>query len=682
MPNPDGRGNGPGGSQRTIDFGNSREALIIGVFGLLLGLVRWVRPPSGIDETGLGPAIDSILTLALFVLVFALSMGVGRRIVARVVPEGENDPETVIISALIGLGAVGYAIFGLGMLGLLSTLAMGAILILAYLVALPALPGMAAWAWRALHRTPRPDDLSHRWGRILRALLILVSLSVLVMALAPPWSYDALMYHLQAPKEFLGAGAIRLLPENWPANDPLTPQMLYLLGIGLGTDVFARLVNLGFAILLAAGLWFFSARRASPWVAWLAVGILVGTPIFPFWGSLAYADMAWAAFELMALVSLINWLEGQGRGWLWLSGILGGLAMGSKYLGLAGVAALGATLLVWSRRGSLRRLVAAGAQFGFTALAVASPWYLKNLVLAGNPFYPLFFGGPGWPPERLRYLVNYHLTFGTGRSPLDYIALPFNIYLQHERFVTFLGTIEIPSFLFIFSPLYPLTKGRNQPLNVVATFALFRFLTWAIGVQQVRHLLPAFPALSLLAAWVLVQLAGRLRFPSLRHALPAGLVLGMLVASLIYLFGFVLQTRPDLVVIGAESRDTYLRRVVDDYAAQRFILEHVPRGERVMMMWDARGYYCDERCVPDGDHRGWARLVEGEPDPLAVAAQLKEQGVTHLLFNLPSADFALLHDPGNGNQRALDFFANQFAPRCAQKLFDGENTSVWRITCR
>ena len=61
-------------------------------------------------------------------------------------------------------------------------------------------------------------------GEAEKGLLILASLIFglsLIQALSPPWGYDVLMYHLQAPRLWLEAGRLTLLPDIWRLKSKL-----------------------------------------------------------------------------------------------------------------------------------------------------------------------------------------------------------------------------------------------------------------------------------------------------------------------------------------------------------------------------------------------------------------------------------------------------------------------------
>ncbi len=93
-----------------------------------------------------------------------------------------------------------------------------------------------------------------------------------------------------------------------------------------------------------------------------------------------------AAWVLVLLHDL--WRQRDERGWRWaLAGLLAGLAGLSKLSGL-GLFALGGAVLVaiaLRERFPLRRFIGLGLAFALPALAVITPWVMRNLTLYGDP---------------------------------------------------------------------------------------------------------------------------------------------------------------------------------------------------------------------------------------------------------------------------------------------------------
>jgi hypothetical protein len=421
-------------------------------------------------------------------------------------------------------------------------------------------------------------------------------------------------------------------------------------------------------------------RHQGDRVAWIAAGVLVGVPIFPVWGSLAYADMVWALFEFLAIAAYLEWRASPQRGWIVLCGMMVGWAMGSKYTALPLLPILVIAVLVESSAGPLRRRIGAAVVMGLSSVIVAAPWYLKNLALAGNPFYPFLFGGAAWPADRLEILMSYLQSFGTGRSIVDYLMLPISILTRRAAFGTFMSRIDIPSPLFLLALAFPLL-GRSHPFRPLGWMALLRFAAWAIGTQQTRFLLPIYPVLSLLCASVLEAWIRSPGAAPWRQTAVTGIVGGLVGVTLAYQVIFWVDSRPARPLLGFESKDDFLRRSVYDYPALRQIATSLPPGSTVYAAWDGQSYYCGGRCLADAEQSQWAQLVGREGTVERVAARLRERGVTHVLLDREGMSFMLLHDPSGVHARAAAFFASDFAPACLTPTAIYEKVTLYAIAC-
>jgi hypothetical protein len=363
-----------------------------------------------------------------------------------------------------------------------------------------------------------------------------------------------------------------------------------------------------------------------------------------------------------------------------LAGICQGLALGSKYLALGGAAALGGWLVLRSLHLGWRAMLRSALLFGGTALLVASPWYLRNLAWTGNPLYPLLFTPQDWSAERVALWTEYMRGFGVGQGVLDYLLLPLNLFLHHERYVSFMGSIEIPSPLFLLVFLLPFLHP-SRPLRWLLEISGLMFAVWALGAQQTRFLLPIFPALSLLSSAVLLELARWRLLKRTGPALARGLAAGMLAVTLVYALIYALMIQPWRPLLGLEGRADFLRRIVRDYPGLETARRVLPADAGVLMLWDGRGYYTDERFTPDIDHSQWTELVMAHPSVDELAAALRQRGVTHLFFSLEDADFILQHDPAGHHRRAAEFLLKQFRPACTRSLYRDEWVELLEVTC-
>jgi len=318
--------------------------------------------------------------------------------------------------------------------------------------------------------------------------------------------------------------------------------------------------------------------------------------------------------------------------------------------------------------------------FGLTACLLGLPWYLKNGILSGNPFYPFLLGGPAWNTDRLAMLMRFLFSFGTGKIFVDYLLLPIRLYTHHSLFGTYMTRIEFPNLLFPIVLLYPLLR-RDRVWAALSAFTGLRFIFWALGSQQTRFLLPLFPSLSLLTAFVLLRLGELISTPVVRRILGIGLLGGLVVTSLVYqviLFGSI---SPLAVILGIESKHTFLQRTVYDYPALKYAQDQLPTEARIMMMWDGQGYYCDQRCLPDAEQAQWTLMANTIYEPLSLASALKERGVTHMLLSMEGLNFFLQHDPMGQHLAAAELYLHQFRQACTKEIYRDQYMILDEITC-
>jgi len=640
---------------------------------------RLVLGERSLTTTGPRAWLDTAFSLTLALIVLSTAAGIGQRVLRHCL-ETRSLLNRTLWSAPLGLGILAYAVLALGLMGLLRPVVLAAMLIAAAWWSRRAAQEWLMEVGSALARVPQAWQLA-RWPKRLFLLAgLLILLLALLQALMPPYDYDGLMYHLQGPRLFLQAGSIYTLPDNWQANGPATLDMIFLLGLAFGSDTFAKLMHLTCGVLLAMAVFSFGQQYLRPNGGWFAAAILISIPIFPIWSSIAYTDMAWALFEFLGLYAVILWRDQRQKEWLLAGGLFMGLALGSKYLALGTTAVL-CLWVIWQSRSKRAAVIVQNVlRFAGTALLVSSPWYLKNWLMTGNPVYPFLFGGVGWDRTRLEGLMAWLLSFGNGRTVWDFLRLPLDVYMRRGNFTGFMGAIEWPSPLFPLGAFHALIRRKPQ-LNTVGAVVFCQCVLWALGSQQIRFLLPAFAGLSLLASGVALHV---LQVASVRRwsfALTLGIGGTFLGAAVVIALMYAQGSRPWSVIAGVESKDAFLRRMNDTYAAQQFIRARLDPQARVLMMWDGRGYYCDARCLPDTAQSQWTDLVESTGDTRSAAMELRSRGVTHLLLSLADAAFVAQRDRTGRQQRALDFFLQEFQPACTRTLYQDTGAKVYEVAC-
>jgi len=478
------------------------------------------------------------------------------------------------------LGAAGLAagVLALGLAGVLTPLALAALL--------AALSAAGRWRRRRLPLAWAP------------ALGVAASAPV---ALAPPFFYDALVYHLALPWQAILEGRISAHPENLFAAFPPLAQCVYAPLLALGLDRVPALLHL--AAFVAAGGAVAALARDLGATRPLAAAAGACLPLLPSHVLVPGFPAAegWAlAATLTAYALLLR--RRVPRGGPLLAGTLAGIACAARLQALPWAAGAGVLAAARTRgRGRARAaaLVAAGWTLG------ALPWWLKNLVLLGEPIAPL-----GWRREGIATLWrDGGALLLTAASPA---ALLDGALAALRPLAPWLGVLSLAGAL---SAL-----GRREGRHAWALAAAGAgALAWCLLASLPRFLGPA--------AAVLLALAAAARAGAPRRV--AALVL-LLVAALGALSSAALLG--DLAPWpGGQAR----RAVVDDPAPAFAAAAVLPPKARVLFVGEARGYGFPRRFVAPSQHdvSPLADLVEGEADPARLAGALRARSYTHLLLS-------------------------------------------------
>jgi len=316
----------------------------------------------------------------------------------RLLPRWSGPPAWVA-NVLIGLSMFVCVSELLGVAGLYRTVP---------IVAALAATGLAAWWFGSgsrdsdmtgTHdRMERDESAANRLGRG-AAWAALVGTAVLVAEWSA-WtvasfhhgieSIDSRWYHLPAAARFVQDGSITSV--HYFDNDPLTAfypvtsELLHGFGMMvLGNDLASPVMNLGWLALALLASWCIGRPFGVAPVTMLGVIVFLATPgIVTTQPGAALTDVVGLALLLSTVAILVN-AERIGQ-WatpeVFVAALAAGLAIGTKYTFIPAAGALTLGVIAIARRGS--RVRTGAAWLGGLSLTGAL-WYLRNLVVVGNP---------------------------------------------------------------------------------------------------------------------------------------------------------------------------------------------------------------------------------------------------------------------------------------------------------
>jgi hypothetical protein len=545
-----------------------------------------------------------------------------------------------------GAGASSLLWFFLGLAGCYTQpLAAGVLLVGLLLFA-------KAWGGRRLQASA--TEQLGLTGRLAFALVGATMLMASIASLAPPTAKDTLLYHIALPKVFLAARGLADVPNNIAQYYALGAEMNGVWAMLLGRLASARAGEAAFGATefaylpgLALAIYGWSRRLGyTRDTAWVAVALTICIPTVYVSASSGYNDMAFAVYLTIAIAAAAEFWQTPSR---WSAADLGlamGFALGVKLLALFLAAPLALMFLLRMRKGerspipgtSATAVLRAALLSAGLAIMLAAPWYVRNWARTGSPVYPFYsnlFGGraPGW--DKSRSLIDQVLNARYGghpKSALDYLAVPVRVSLlaQPEIPRYFDGVLGI-SFLFALPFLFLLRSknrepetGNSAPVYVALALAGGFFVFWLFSSEQLRYLLPVLPAVAVGIAGVASAPARRQRALLLATVAPGILVIG----------AWFLQQNPLPVLMGGESRQSFLERRVDHYRFYEAANQLLPANARLWLI-DMRGdtYYLDRPYFFDFriEHYTLMQLVRSSDSIAELNQQVRSRGISYVL---------------------------------------------------
>ncbi|MBI4970711.1 MAG: phospholipid carrier-dependent glycosyltransferase, partial [Candidatus Omnitrophica bacterium] len=460
-----------------------------------------------------------------------------------------------------------------------------------------------------------------QWNAIAFLVIFLVSLSVIsstLIALAPPIATDELSYHLALPKIFLAENRIVYLPYHVNSLFPLWTEMLYGLGLHWKGEILARLMHVWIGLWGSLGIWLLVRRFLKEYAicAIIAAAVFLTVPGISNQMSLAYNDVALSVSILFSFLAFLKWKDEPNFPNALVLGIFLGVVLSIKYLGVITVGLIGFLALIdLLYQKNKRQYLVTVTFIALGALVISGGWYLRNWFVIGNPFYPYFqkmFGGLGLGSEAKLQ------AYGTGKSLLDLLALPWNLTFHQELFGGW-GNQLGPIFL-VFLPFFFLIKNKTRDFLYMILFLVFYVLAWFFMKQNTRFLFPAIPFLAILIAFCVYALRSR-------SAVLVVLIFSAL-ASSINVYHLKEYAR---LLLGRETREMFISRHVGIFPMAGFVNLSLPKNAHLLTQ-DHRGYYFDRRYTRERAWRRTTHYPDKFHDPRLLRADLISEGFTHLVL--------------------------------------------------
>jgi len=500
-------------------------------------------------------------------------------------------------------------------------------------------------------------------GLVLMVLLACLIIAVVTLSLVPPTSKDELVHHLAVPRLYIEHGGIYEIPFMEYSYYPMNLELLYAIPLFFGNDIVPKFIHFTFALLTAWLIFYYLRSRTKPIYALFGAVFFLSIPIIIKLSITAYIDLGEIFFSFAALLLILEWMKSGFRlRFLIFSGIMCGLALGTKYSGLVTLALL--TLFVpflYSRYHEKKTFgfikpIFYGAIFLIISLFIFSPWMIRNYHWKGNPIYPLYnqlFN----PPKEVKKdsfpqtnMVNVNRRFFTYRSMvyketgLQMAMLPVRVFFQGKDGDPQYFDGRLNPFLLLL-PFFAFYRLRDEPeyirreKKIILVFsALFFSFAFFSAVFRIRYISPIIPPLTVLSVFGLINLfkiIGRISPCAFRRACVALVVLIPCLAISLnadYIKRQFEYVDPMPYIAGKVSRDEYIAKYIPEYPAVKFINTNLDYHAKILfILIGNRGYYCEREYTHDMNIL--ISSISRVQSPEDILKDLKRQGITHMLIN-------------------------------------------------
>lgn len=529
-----------------------------------------------------------LLALAFTVAFVAVATGLGHLGTRFFSRGGRLDAwETLLLSFGMGAVVVHLSVFAVAPVALtrFSMAGMSAVLAL-----------LAIWGWRSFPFAEAIAAYRRLAADRAALLLALAALAVggltLLQGMAPPNTYDSLMYHLAVPRQDVERG-IMAPAWNLGIHHILFPQMmgdLYRLTLVLAGERAVQMVS-GVFGLVAAGAGAALVRRFGfglPTAA-LAALMFLATRGVVWQMASAEVDVALAAMTTLALLALVAAGRHGDRGLLVLCGLLIGGALSIKTNGgpLALGMGVGMVWLAWRGDAPGR-----WPRFLLLAPSAASLIYLPQLLRmwqwTGNPLFPL--ANPLFNTDGAAFIQSEARSLDL----VDFLVDPVLMFVAptYKFDGMFLGS----PYLLAFLPGL-LLAGRRLPGAVPAALmaGVYYLFWWVFLNPQVRFLVHILPVISAFAAIGAACLWHRAAATGWRWPLMATMVVLALVQMQFVAIYAALRLP---VALGLMNATDYHRNTPTMqgayYQTCRYVAEHLPSGRSYVSLLVPHSYYCPQ----------------------------------------------------------------------------------------
>ena len=449
-----------------------------------------------------------------------------------------------------------------------------------------------------------------------------------VTSFSPVSTSDAIMYHMALPKIYLMKHALVHIQGNWYSTLPASTEMLYLLGLAVSNDTLSKLLSLSITGMFFFSLFYAGTRYFTKNVGYLSIIVFLTINRGFFFYSEPWVDISLTLYSLLGVFAFLNWLETRHDPWLYLSAVCCGFAGSIKYHGLLFpcLFLLGFFIMVEKDNRLLGRLLWCALLMGIVSL----PWYIRSLILTGNPIFPFLqslFGGKHWSPSTAETFQKAYLHTGLFQRLKDFLLFTGGTFFPksaHWDWHTL--PLIFPMFLILALVMF---KLWNRWVKFLLIVGFLQYLFAFFSAPNLRFMFPFFAMLSLVVGYTIYVLFEKYKL--LRIPIIASIAIFVVIGLI---KGYKINEIQFFVGLGSIQKEEFLKRVYKglyDYDITSWANKHLPEGSKILS-WKQHNYYLDIDYISAAPTLGpfdFSNISDAD----SFCKYIQDYGITHLLYS-------------------------------------------------
>ncbi len=477
-----------------------------------------------------------------------------------------NAAERLVFSSGVGFGLLIYVLFWLGLAGLYLPWVAWILAVAPCLLFGGRLIALARCVRRLHHEWGANAELRHGLAGIVVAFTLALTFVGTVMAIAPSTAFDPLKMHLAEALYFVQQHALRPMPMLQDSYYPQSFEVLMSWAWMMGGQTAAQLISPLMYGVAQAALYRILRRAGAgvlPSVAGTALAAVV--PALHWTGWVPKNDASMAAFQFLALLALLVWLETRDWRWLPAASFFLACSFSVKHVALFGAVGMAPFFLyaLWKEQRRIRALALMAVLFAVFGLY----WHARTYALKGNPLYP------AGARDTQRFQVKNSKTRHASVARF-YLAQATGFWSVHfAGWLAFESPSKTPLgacfLLFVPAWLVGWRSGNRRATVLLLLFCVLSYAYWSSILWKVRYGITFLLVGEGLTAARAAGLSLRWRRFG-RSLLSLAAAAALVYASLVILL--IEMTAPRLLYFaGLATRDAVIESAVPSYDAMQIV---------------------------------------------------------------------------------------------------------------